>query len=77
VVGSVTLQAINPHPGQPTSTTVTTTRYAGDSTQGVLGFQPPELGGAPRPAACGCKKAKGHPGWGGPSLVRGWKRAED
>ena len=46
VVPSVTLQAVNPQPGQPTSTTVTTTRYAGASAQGVLGFQPPD------PTAC-------------------------
>jgi hypothetical protein len=46
VAGSVTLQAINPQPGQPTSTTVTTTRYAGDSSQGLLTFQPPD------PTAC-------------------------
>jgi hypothetical protein len=42
VVGSVTLQAVNPQPGQPTSTTVTSTRYAGDSSHGVLTFQPPD-----------------------------------
>jgi hypothetical protein len=46
VAASVTLQAINPQPGQPTSTTVTTTRYAGDSAQGALTFQPPD------PTAC-------------------------
>src|SRR6185503_2698249 len=46
VASSVTLQAINPQPGQPTSTTVTTTRYAGDSSQGLLTFQPPD------PTAC-------------------------
>lgn len=47
VADSVTLQAVNPQPGQPTSTTVTTTRYAGDSAQGLLTFQPPD------PTACG------------------------
>jgi hypothetical protein len=46
VAGSVTLQAVNPLPGQPTSTTVTTTRYAGDTAQGALAFQPPD------PTAC-------------------------
>jgi hypothetical protein len=46
VVPSVTLPAINPQVGQPTSKTVTTTRYAGDSALGVLGFQPPD------PTAC-------------------------
>lgn len=46
VVDSVTLQAINPQPGQATSTTVMTTRYAGDSSQGLLAFQPPD------PTAC-------------------------
>jgi len=46
VAPGVTLQAINPQPGQPTSTTVTTTRYAGDSAQGLLTFQPPD------PTAC-------------------------
>jgi hypothetical protein len=46
VVPSVTLQAINPQPGQPTSTTVTTTRYAGASSLGALNFNPPD------PTAC-------------------------
>ena len=46
VAPSVTLQAVNPQPGQPTSTTVTTTRYAGASSQGVLAFEPPD------PTAC-------------------------
>ena len=46
VVPSVTLQAVNPLPGQPTSTTVTTTRYAGASSQGLLAFEPPD------PTAC-------------------------
>jgi hypothetical protein len=46
VVPSVTLAAINPAPGQPTSATVTTTRYAGSSAVGLLAFQPPD------PTAC-------------------------
>lgn len=46
VVPSVTLQAINPQVGQPTSTTITTTRYAGASALGALAFQPPD------PTAC-------------------------
>ena len=46
VVPSVTLQAINPQPGQPTSTTVSTTRYAGASSLGLLAFEPPD------PTAC-------------------------
>jgi hypothetical protein len=46
VIGSVTLAAINPAPGQPTSTTVTTTRYSGSSSTGLLTFQPPD------PTAC-------------------------
>jgi hypothetical protein len=46
VVASVTLAAINPLPGQPTSTTVTTTRYGGSSAVGLLTFQPPD------PTAC-------------------------
>jgi hypothetical protein len=46
VVPSVTLAAINPQPGQPTSTTVTTTRYAGATALGSLTFQPPD------PTAC-------------------------
>ena len=46
VIPSVTLPAINPLPGQPTSTTVTTTRYAGGSSLGTLAFQPPD------PTAC-------------------------
>jgi hypothetical protein len=39
VVPSVTLQAINPQVGQPTSMTVTTTRYSGDTAKGELAFQ--------------------------------------
>ena len=46
VVPSVTLQAVNPATGQPTSTTVTTTRYAGAGAVGALAFQPPD------PTAC-------------------------
>ena len=46
VAPSVTLQAINPQPGQPTSTTVSTTRFAGASALGALTFQPPD------PTAC-------------------------
>jgi hypothetical protein len=46
VASSVTLPAINPAPGQPTSTTVTTTRYAGSAATGLLTFQPPD------PTAC-------------------------
>jgi hypothetical protein len=46
VVPSVTANAINPLPGQPTSMTITTTRYAGQSALGTLVFQPPD------PTAC-------------------------
>ena len=46
VIPSVTLPAINPQPGQPTSTTISTTRYAGASALGALTFQPPD------PTAC-------------------------
>ena len=46
VVPSVTLPAINPAVGQPTSKTVTTTRYGGNSALGLLAFEPPD------PTAC-------------------------
>ena len=46
VASSVTLAAINPQPGQPTSTTINTTRYAGAKALGGLTFQPPD------PTAC-------------------------
>lgn len=46
VIASVTLPAINPQVGQPTSMTITTTRYAGSSAVGALAFQPPD------PTAC-------------------------
>lgn len=46
VVPSVTLAAINPQPGQPTSTTLNTTRFAGAKALGGLTFQPPD------PTAC-------------------------
>jgi len=39
VVPSVTLPAINPLPGQPTSITLATTRFNGDTAQGALTFQ--------------------------------------
>ena len=45
VLASVTLPAINPQPGQPTSTTLTTTRNAGSSALGLLAFEAD-------PAAC-------------------------
>ena len=46
VVPSVTLPAINPQIGQPTSKTITSTRYAGQQVQGALTFQPAD------PTAC-------------------------
>jgi len=46
VAPSITLAAINPQPGQPTSTTLNTTRYAGANAVGALTFQPPD------PTAC-------------------------
>lgn len=46
VVPSVTLTATNAQPGDPTTLTISTTRYAGSSSQGVLAFQPPD------PTAC-------------------------
>ncbi len=46
VIPSVTLPAINPQPGQPTSKTITSTRYAGNSALGLLTFQPAD------PTAC-------------------------
>jgi hypothetical protein len=39
VLASVTLPAISPQPGQPTSTTLTTTRNAGSSALGLLAFE--------------------------------------
>jgi hypothetical protein len=46
VVASMTLTAINPPAGDPTTFTITTNRYAGDAANGVLLFQPPD------PTAC-------------------------
>lgn len=46
VVPSMTLSAVNAAPGDPTTFTISTTRYAGESATGLLAFQPPE------PAAC-------------------------
>jgi hypothetical protein len=46
VAPSAMLPAVNPQPGQPTSTTVTSTRYVGASALGLLAFQPPD------PTAC-------------------------
>jgi hypothetical protein len=39
IVPSVTLPAINPQPGQPTSRQVNTTRYAGGQAKGLLAFE--------------------------------------
>jgi hypothetical protein len=39
VVPRITLPAINPQVGQPTSITLTTTRYAGSSSLGLLAFE--------------------------------------
>jgi|SRR6185312_3010264 len=46
VTESMTLTAVNPAAGDPATFTIATNRYAGDSTSGLLAFQPPE------PAAC-------------------------
>jgi hypothetical protein len=46
VAPSLTLTAINPAEGDPTTFTIATDRFAGDSASGLLLFQPPE------PAAC-------------------------
>jgi hypothetical protein len=46
VAPSVTLTATNAQPGDPTTITVSTTRYLGNSSQGALAFQPPD------PTAC-------------------------
>lgn len=46
VADSATLPAVDPQPGEPTETTVTTTRYAGASSLGLLAFEPPD------PTAC-------------------------
>ena len=46
VAPSVTLTAVNAQSGDPTTYTISTTRYAGDSASGVLAFQPPD------PTAC-------------------------
>jgi hypothetical protein len=40
------LTATNAQPGDPTTITVSTTRYLGNSSQGALAFQPPD------PTAC-------------------------
>jgi hypothetical protein len=46
VAPSATLTAVDAQPGDPTTITVATTRYAGYSSQGALAFQPPD------PTAC-------------------------
>ena len=46
VAPSITLTAVNAQSGDPTTFTISTTRYAGDSAGGVLAFQPPD------PTAC-------------------------
>jgi hypothetical protein len=46
VAASMTLSAINPPAGDPTTFTIATNRFAGDAASGLLTFQPPE------PTAC-------------------------
>jgi hypothetical protein len=46
VAPSITLAAVNGAAGDPTTYTINTTRYSGDSAGGVLAFQPPD------PTAC-------------------------
>ena len=46
IAPSVTLTAVDAQPGDPTTITISTTRYLGNSSQGVLAFQPPD------PTAC-------------------------
>ncbi len=46
VVPSLTLTAVNAQEGDPTTFTIATSRFAGDSASGLLLFQPPE------PTAC-------------------------
>ena len=46
VVASMTLTAVNPPTGVPTTYTIATTRYAGENASGLLAFQPPD------PTAC-------------------------
>lgn len=46
VTPSLTLTAVNPQEGDPTTFTIATNRFAGDSASGLLLFQPPE------PTAC-------------------------
>jgi len=46
VAPSITLTALDAQPGDPSTYTISTNRYAGDSASGVLVFQPPE------PTAC-------------------------
>ena len=46
VLPSMTLTAVNAQSGDPTTFTINTTRYAGDTASGLLTFQPPD------PTAC-------------------------
>jgi hypothetical protein len=46
VAPSMTLTAVNAATGDPTTYTISTTRYSGDSADGALAFQPPD------PTAC-------------------------
>jgi hypothetical protein len=46
VASSITLTAVNAQSGDPTTYTINTTRYAGESAGGALAFQPPD------PTAC-------------------------
>jgi len=43
VVASMTLTAVNAQPGDPTTFTIVTNRFAGDTVLGLLLFKPPEL----------------------------------
>jgi len=59
VAPSITLTAVNAQAGDPATYTIATDRYAGDSTAGVLAFQPPEPTACTEPSGVGVAAISG------------------
>lgn len=66
VAPSMTLSAVSPAPGDPTTFTIETTRYTGGSTAGLLAFQPPDASACTTPAGATTTAISGLIGLGSP-----------
>ena len=66
VAPSMTLSAVNAAAGDPTTYTIATTRYAGESAVGLLAFQPPDPTACTTPAGATVAGISGVIGLGSP-----------